>query len=310
MGRRKMGRDLLHRWEGNPAITVEDVPFRANTVFNGTPMVTENGEILLLLRVEGQQGYSVFALARSKDGLHFEVDPQPVMLPAREGPYAKYESKGIEDPRATFLEGSWYVVYTAAGDWGPRIVLARTENFIDYQRLGIISEPGNKDGLLFPRKISGRYARFDRPIGRGRGSIWVSYSKDLLHWGDHQVVIMPRGGFWDDYRIGASVPPIETEEGWLEIYHGVKMTSAGPIYRIGTVLLDLEDPSKVIKRSDAPVLSPREYYERIGDVGNVCFACGAVIDDSGKMKIYYGAADTSICVATTTLGELMTESFG
>jgi beta-1,4-mannooligosaccharide/beta-1,4-mannosyl-N-acetylglucosamine phosphorylase len=310
MGRRKMGRDLLHRWEGNPAITIEDVPFRANTVFNGTPMVTENGEILLLLRVEGQQGYSVFALARSNDGLHFEVDPQPVMLPAREGPYAKYETKGIEDPRATYLEGVWYVVYTAAGDWGPRIVLARTENFTDYQRLGIISEPGNKDGLLFPRKISGRYARFDRPIGRGRGSIWVSYSKDLLHWGDHRVVIMPRGGFWDDYRIGASVPPIETEEGWLEIYHGVKMTSAGPIYRIGTVLLDLDDPSKVIKRSDAPVLSPREYYERIGDVGNVCFACGAVIDDSGKMKIYYGAADTSICVATTTLGELMTESFG
>lgn len=309
MSPRKHGRDLLHRWEGNPAITVEDVPFRANTVFNGTPMETEDGEVLLLLRVEGQQGYSLFALARSEDGLHFEVDPRPVMLPALEGPYAPYESKGIEDPRATLLEGTWYVVYTAAGEWGPRVTLAKTEDFTSYERLGLISEPGNKDGVLFPRKIRGRYARLDRPIGRRVGSIWVSYSPDLMNWGECEVVMTPREGFWDDYRIGASVPPIETPEGWLEIYHGVKMTSAGPIYRIGTALLDLEDPGRVIKRSDSPILSPREDYERIGDVFNVCFACGAVVDEKGNMKVYYGAADTSICVAGTTLEEIMTESF-
>lgn len=306
---RRHGRDLLHRWEGNPAITVEDVPFRANTVFNGTPMETEDGGVLLLLRVEGQQGYSLFALARSDDGLHFEVDPQPVMMPATDGPYAPYEAKGIEDPRATFLEGAWHVLYTAAGHWGPRVVLARTDDFVNYQRLGLVSEPGNKDGVLFPRKINGRYARLDRPIGGGRGSIWVSFSPDLINWGDSEVVMTPRGGFWDEHRIGASVPPIETPEGWLEIYHGFKMTSAGPIYRIGTALLDLEDPSRVIKRSDSPILSPREDYERIGDVFNVCFACGAVIDEKGGMKIYYGAADTSICVATTTMAELMAESF-
>ncbi len=309
MPTRNLGRDLLHRWEGNPALTVEDVPFRANTVFNGTPMVTAGGKVFLLLRVEGQQGYSLFALARSDDGLHFEVDPRPVMMPALEGPYAPYESKGIEDPRATYLENTWYVLYTATGNWGPRVTLARTEDFESYERLGLVSEPGNKDGVLFPRKINGRYARLDRPIGRGRGSIWVSYSPDLLNWGDSEVVMTPRGGFWDDYRIGASVPPIETPEGWLEIYHGVRMTSAGPIYRIGTALLDLEDPSRVIKRSDAPILSPREDYERIGDIFNVCFACGAVIDEQGGMKIYYGAADTSICVATSTLDEIMTESF-
>ncbi len=309
MSPRKFSRDLLHRWEGNPALTVEDVPFRANTVFNGTPMVTADGDVMLLLRVEGQQGYSLFALARSSDGLHFEVDPRPVMMPAHEGPYAPYESKGIEDPRATYLENTWYILYTAAGSWGPRVTLARTEDFESYERLGLVSEPGNKDGVLFPRRINGRYARLDRPIGRGRGSIWVSYSPDLVNWGEGEVVMTPRGGFWDDYRIGASVPPIETPEGWLEIYHGVKMTSAGPIYKIGTALLDLEDPSKVIKRSDAPILSPREDYERIGDIFNVCFACGAVIDEKGRMKVYYGAADTSICVATSTLEEIMTESF-
>jgi len=307
-GHGPMGRDLLHRWEGNPAITIEDVPFRANTVFNGTPMVTENG-VFLLLRVEGQQGYSFFALARSSDGLRFKLDEKPVMMPAKSGPYAKYESKGIEDPRATVVDGTCYIMYTAVGQWGPRIAIARTEDYVNYERIGIVSEPGNKDGVLFPRKIDGRYARLDRPIGIGRGSIWLSYSPDLLNWGDSEVAISPRAGYWDDFRIGASVPPIETEKGWLEIYHGVKMTSAGPIYRMGTVLLDLDDPSKVIKRSAMPILSPREDYERIGDVYNVCFGCGALVNEKGNMKVYYGAADTSICVALCSMEELLTESF-
>jgi predicted GH43/DUF377 family glycosyl hydrolase len=304
---KKISNDLLQRWEGNPAITVRDAPFRANTVFNGTPIVTDDG-VYLLLRIEGQHGYSFFALARSKDGLNFTIDKKPVMLPTRDGPFAEYETKGIEDPRVTIVEGTCYVVYTAVGDQGPRITLAKTDDYVNYERIAIISEPGNKDGILFPRKINGRYARLDRPIGLGRGSIWVSYSPDLINWGDSEVIISPRSGYWDDYRVGASVAPIETKEGWLEIYHGVKMTSAGPIYRAGVALLDIDNPSKVIKRGNSPILSPRENYERIGDVGNVCFACGAVIDDDGNMKVYYGAADTSICIATCTLDQLLTEA--
>ena len=301
-------RDLLHRWEGNPAITVEDIPFRANTVFNGTPIVTEDG-VYLLLRVEGQHGYSFFALARSSDGLRFTVDEKPVMLPARKGHFALYEKKGIEDPRITVIDDTCYVMYTAVGDCGPRIAIAKTDDYVNYERLALVSEPGNKDGILFPEKIKGRYARLDRPIGLGQGSIWVSYSPDLVNWGDSEVVITPRSGYWDDFRIGASVPPIKTEQGWLEIYHGMKMTSSGPIYRIGIVLLDMDDPSKVIKRGDEPILSPREDYERIGDVGNVCFACGAVLSGNGKMKIYYGASDTSICIAICTLDQILKEGF-
>ena len=300
--------DLLQRWEGNPAITMEDIPFRANTVFNGAPIVAEDG-VYLLLRIEGQHGYSFFALARSSDGFNFTIDKQPVMLPAQEGLFAPYETKGIEDPRVTILEDTCYVVYTAVGNCGPRIALAKTTDYVNYERIALISEPGNKDGLLFPRKIRGRYARFDRPIGLGKGCIWVSYSPDLINWGCSEEVIKPHEGFWDEFRVGASVTPIETDEGWLEIYHGVKMTSAGPIYRIGAVLLDLDYPSKVIKRSSRPILSPRAEYERIGDVGNVCFACGAVLDNEGEMKIYYGAADTSICVATCTLEQILTEAF-
>jgi len=302
------GEDILKRWEGNPAIVIEDIPFRANTVFNGTPIVTDDG-VLILLRVEGQQGYSFFALAKSNDGLHFKIDKQPVMMPAKESPFAKYESHGLEDPRATFIDGVCYIMYTAVGDWGSRIALAKTSNFTDYERIAIVSEPGNKDGVLFPRKINNLYARLDRPIGNGVGSIWISYSPDLINWGKSEVVMTPRHGYWDDYRIGASVPPIETPEGWLEIYHGVKMTTAGPIYRIGAALLDLDNPAVVLKRGSIPILSPHAIYERIGDIPNVCFACGAVLDNNGNMKIYYGAADTSICIAESSLNNILSAAF-
>jgi beta-1,4-mannooligosaccharide/beta-1,4-mannosyl-N-acetylglucosamine phosphorylase len=148
-----------------------------------------------------------------------------------------------------------------------------------------------------------------RPYGNDVGSIWISYSPDLINWGRSELVFSPRPRYWDSYRIGASAPPILTDRGWLEIYHGVKMTSAGPIYRIGTAMLDKDDPAKMIGRCLAPVLSPRERYERVGDVGNVVFACGAIVDDDGEVKVYYGAADTSICVATGTLDELIDSCF-
>lgn len=300
-------RDFLHRWEGNPIITLEDIPFRCNTVFNGSP-VKINNEYIILLRVEGQQGYSFLALARSDDGYHFEMDPEPVMMPEKNGPFAMYETKGLEDPRITFLDGVYYILYTAASEYGSRIAIAKTKDFKTYKRIALISEPGNKDGVLFPEKINGKYVRLDRPIARDIGSIWISYSEDLIHWGHHEIVISPRPGYWDPTRIGASVPPIKTNKGWLEIYHGFKMTSGGPIYRMGTVLMDLENPGRVIARSKEAILSPREKYERVGDVNNVVFACGAIVEPSNEIKIYYGAADTCLCVATTDLDKLIEET--
>jgi len=296
--------DVFRRWKNNPIIEIQDIPFHANSVFNGTP-VKIDGEYLLLLRVEGQQGYSFFALARSSDGYNFKVEPEPVMHPNRDNDFAKYENHGIEDPRATFIDGAYYIVYTAVSDFGHRIALAKTDDFHHFERISLISAPGNKDCVLFPEKIGGLYARLDRPIGKGVGSIWISYSKNLKSWGRSQVVISPREGYWDSFRIGASVPPIRTEEGWLEIYHGTEMTPSGPIYRTGTVLLDLEDPSKVIVRCEVPTLSPREHYERIGDVGNVVFACGAIVENDGEVKLYYGGADTCVCVATAPLKDIL-----
>ena len=297
-------RDLLYRFEHNPIITCENVPFQCNTVFNGTP-VKFNEEYLLLLRVEGQQGYSFFCLARSDDGLNFVVDDKPCMLPASEEPFDLWEENGLEDPRITQIDEYYYIMYTAVSRYGHRIALARTDDFEKYERLALISGPGNKDGVLFPEKINGYYARLDRPIGNDIGSIWISYSPDLINWGNSKLVLSPRPRYWDSSRIGASVPPIRTELGWLEIYHGFKMTSTGPIYRVGTVMLDLENPAKVVGRCLNPVLSPREEYERIGDVGNVVFASGAVLEDDGEVKVYYGAADTSICVASAHIDELI-----
>ena len=300
-------RDLLHRYDGNPILTLDDMPYRCNTVFNGTP-VKVDGEYLMVLRVEGQQGYSFFSLARSADGLKFKVEDKPCVLPAQDETWHVWEEHGVEDPRLTRIDGTNYILYTVVGRHGHRIALISTDDFRYYRRVALISEPGNKDGVLFPQKINGLYARLDRPIGNGVGGIWVSYSPDLVNWGRSEFVFGPRPRYWDSYRIGASAPPILTEHGWLEIYHGVKMTSAGPIYRAGVVMLDRDNPAKVINRPLAPVLSPREDYERVGDVGNVVFACGAVVEDDGEVKVYYGAADTSICVATAHMDNLIAAS--
>ena len=302
------GTDRLIRWSRNPILTLEDIPYRCNAVFNGTP-VKVDGTYYLIIRIEGQQGYSFFTLAHSGDGLHFEVEPYPCMLPSTEEPWRTWEENGIEDPRLTKIGDRYYVMYTAVSGHGHYIALAETEDFHNYNRIAIVSEPANKDGVLFPEKINGLYARLDRPYGNGIGCVWVSYSPDLVHWGKSEFVFAPRPRYWDQYRIGASAPPILTDRGWLEIYHGVKMTSGGPIYRIGTIMLDRDNPAKVLGQCLEPLLSPRRSYERIGDVGNVCFACGAIVEDDGEVKIYYGAADTSICVAMTTMDELIESCF-
>ena len=298
------GRDLICRFDGNPILTQDDIPFPCNSVFNAAA-ARYGDQVILLLRVEDLGGRSVFALARSGDGRAFTVDDEPAMVAARDGEFAKYEAKGIEDPRITPVDGTYYITYTAASGYGPRLALAKTDDFVTFERVALISEPDNKDGVLFPRQIGGRYVRLDRPMTGDVGNVWISYSDDLIHWGHSRVVLPVRADCWDSWRVGASAPPIETQYGWLEIYHGVRATSHGPIYRLGAAMLDLDDPSKVLCRSSVPILTPREYYERVGDVPNVVFSSGALMDDDEQITVYYGAADTCICVGTAHLGELM-----
>lgn len=300
----KIKKDILHRWKKNPIITLEDIPYRCNTVFNGAVTKFKNNYVMLL-RVEDLRGHSVLVAAHSKDGYHFAVENHPCMSPSDLEPFKTYEEYGVEDPRITLLEGIYYIVYTAYSRYGPRIGFAKTENFEIFERIALVSGPGNKDGALFPKKLGGQYVRLDRPIGKGIGNLWISYSKDLIHWGNSRLLIEMRPRRWDSYRIGSSAPPIETNKGWLEIYHGVKMGLSGPIYRLGALLLDLNNPRKVLGRSDIPILSPRETYERVGDVNNVVFSCGAIAEENGEIKVYYGAADTCICLATAHIDELV-----
>ena len=294
---------MIVRFRGNPIIRIEDIPVPCNTVFNAAATVYKD-EYILLVRVEGVEGKSTLWLARSKDGMKFEIDKKPALSPSDQEPFKTYEKRGLEDPRITKMDGTYYIIYTAYSHYSPRLALAKTEDFEKFERIGLISEPINKNAVLFPKKFNGKFVRLDRPMTTGIAT-WISYSHDLIHWGDSKVVFEARPGYWDADRIGPGAPPIRTEKGWLLIYHGVKKTSAGPIYRLGVVLLDIKNPAKLIGRSDEAILSPTEYYERVGEVPNVVFTCGAVLEKDGEVKIYYGAADTSICLAIAHVDDLL-----
>lgn len=300
---RRKRKEIVKRYERNPIITREDIPVACNTVFNCAATVYKN-EYILLIRVEGVEGKSHLWLARSKDGIKFEIDEKPVLSPSNEEPFKTYEKRGLEDPRITKVDDTYYIIYTAYSHYSPRLALAKTKDFRRFERIALISEPVNKNAVIFPKRFRRKYIRFDRPMGKGIAT-WISYSYDLVHWGNSEVVLECRPGFWDAHRIGPGAPPIRTKKGWLLIYHGVKNTSAGPIYRLGVALFDLKDPSMLIGRSKEPILSPTVYYERSGDVPNVVFTTGAILEKNGEVKIYYGAADTCICLATAHIDDLL-----
>ena len=295
-------RDIVHRWEGNPIITLDDVPFAVSDICNAGAIKLPD-RYVLLVTIQNQEGYYSIYRAVSDDGYSFDVDATPLMAPTTEGPDAEYDDQGVLDPRVTQLEGIYYITYDAVGGHGFRLGLARTEDFVTVERLGLMSEPDTKAGALFPAKINGRYARLERPWEGG--SIWISYSDDLTYWGRSEVVMTPRGGFWDYHRIGAATPPMEVELGWLLIYYGIKETSGGPLFRLGAAILNRDDPSEVIGRTNVPILSPRDEYERIGDVQNLVFSCGAIIEPGDVLKLYYGAANSCICVGSTKLSAIV-----
>lgn len=298
--------DIVQRWEGNPILTLEDLPFKALALHNAGA-VRVGDTFLLVLRVEDMRGRSFFALARSENGFQFTVDPQPFMTPAEEGPFAPYESMGIEDARVTALEDAFYITYTAHSVVGSRLAIARTRDFASVERVALITQPENRSGTLMPGKFRGRYALLERPLVGEHGDLWISFSKDLKYFGDARVVMTTRGGYWDHHRIGVGCPPIATDDGWLLIYYGTKHASSGLIYRIGTALLHKEDPSRVLGRCEVPILSPREYYERVGDENNMVFTTGAILDPRlGNLLIYYGAATNAICLGWAKM-ELLIE---
>ncbi len=300
-------RELLRRFPGNPILTASDLPTMANAVFNPGAAVVD-GRTLLLLRVEYRTGISALAVATSEDGLTgWQIDPVRGLPPRREG---FEEHWGVEDPRITQIGDQYFVVYTGYSIGGPLVCLASTSDFRTWDRRGVLMAPEDKDAALFPVTFGGRWALLHRPapVDPSLGAhIWISYSPDLRHWGDTQILVPARrGGWWDAHRVGLGPPPLLTKDGWLLCYHGVRVTASGSIYRLGLALLDRDDPAKVLARGDEWVFGPREPYERQGDVPEIVFACGWILrDDGDTLHIYYGAADSVVCVAEASLAALL-----
>jgi len=301
-------RELFERHPANPVLIAADWPYPVNAVFNPASAAA-NSETVLLARVEDRRGISHLTVARSANGLDgWAIDSKPLLAPNGE----TGEQWGFEDARVVWVDelDRWVITCTAYGPAGPAVFLATTEDFHTVERVGIIRQPEDKNAALLPHRIDGRWVLLHRPktqYGGARGEILLSRSDDLISWSAPEQVLQPRtGAWWDSLRIGLGPPPLLTEHGWLLIYHGVKETVGGEIYRVGLALLDLNEPTRVLRRLPNWILAPLAPYERIGDVPNVVFPCGLVHDSgSDEVRLYYGAADSSICVATARLHDLI-----
>jgi predicted GH43/DUF377 family glycosyl hydrolase len=296
---------LITRYKHNPILTKNDVPYEVATVHNAG--VTKFGdEYIMLFRSHKLNGRSILGLARSKDGYHFKVEEKPFMVPATSGIFAEYEAFGVEDPRITCIDSEYWITYSAYSRHGVRIGLAKTTDWKNVERFSLITEADYRNVVIFPEKFNGLYARLDRPHSEiSPWSIWISYSPDLRYWGDSRLIMKPEPYHWDEMKIGPGAPPIKTDKGWLSIYHGVFPTMDGSVYRLGVALHDLDDPSKIIGVGDNWILQPEEPYEITGYVHNVVFTCGAVPEDDGTVKIYWGGADTVMCVGTARIDDLV-----
>lgn len=292
----------LTRYKNNPVVQPKaNNEWEQSAVFNCAATIYKNDVLLLYRAIGDYKTYiSTFGLAKSSDGYNFETFPEPAMKPE-----ADFEKYGIEDPRITFLKEKYYITYTAVktpvpkGDVEFHIGIASTADFKTFERHGtIINEYRDKNGVLFPEKIKNQYVLIHRAPEL---HMWIAFSKDMQNWTDHKKFFSPIKNSWQDFKVGAGAPPIKTDQGWLEFYHGVDKDLH---YSLGVMLLDLKDPSKISSILDDPILTPDEEYEKVGDVPNVTFTCG-VVEKEGKFFVYYGAADKCIGVATIDKTKLL-----
>ncbi|MHB1001429.1 MAG: glycoside hydrolase family 130 protein [Armatimonadota bacterium] len=298
----------LERYEKNPVISPTDNWWENEAVFNAAS-ACYNGSVHILYRAIGKENVSRFGYARSENG--FDIVERGIE-PIYESVGDELEKFGVEDPRITQIDDTYYITYTGASaypcsecrpsntkpvPWRCRVGLLSTKDFKTFHKHGcILPDMDNKDVVLFPEKVNGKYVMLHRTFP----NIWIAYSEDLVSWHDHKLLMRVQPTAWDCNRIGAGAQPLKTEYGWLNFYHGVDHRR---YYRLGVLLLDLDDPSKVIGRSIDPVLSPETDYEKYGLIPNVVFTCGAVEKD-GQYFVYYGGADKVIGVATMAVEDL------
>jgi len=300
-----MANEFVRRYENNPILTKDDVPYPVETVHNAG-VAKFNGKYIMLFRSHLATGRSIIGIAESDDGFNFRVRPKPFIVPSKELVFSEYEEFSVEDPRITPLEGAYYITYSAYSAHGVRVGLAKTTDFKTVERVAFITQADCRNSVLFPEKINGRYVKLDRPHSDvSPWSIWISYSPDLRHWGDSRVAMKPVRYHWDEMKIGPGAPPIRTDKGWLSIYHGVFQTMDGCVYRLGAALHKLDDPAQVLGVGDRWILQPQDPWEVVGYVHNVVFTCGAVPEDDGTLKLYWGGADTVMCAGVAVIDELV-----
>ena len=288
----KLKRDMR-----NPLLLpVPEHSWESRFIFNGAVVYDENEKLFhMLYRAMGVDDVSRIGYAVSTDGVHFSRLDKPVFSPAN-----NFETKGCEDPRLTKIDDEYYMLYTAYSQNGVRVSMASTKNFITWKRYGVIlPDQDDKDAALFPEKVNGRYMLYHRI----EPDIWVSFSDDLFHWTDHKVIMNPRKDRWDSLKVGIGAPPVKTSQGWFMLYHGVDQNM---VYRLGFALFDLNDPTKLLKRVDNPVLEPEEDFERFGQVPNVVFS-DAMIQHDGNYMVYYAGADNCMALATIPVEEVERE---
>ena len=293
------------RYSMNPIIDRNPLKGVAR-IFNSA-VVPYEGKFIGVFRGEQTNGVPQLYLGHSEDAIHWTYDPDPIPFVNEEG--QPYMPRYAYDPRLVKVEDTYYIIW-CTDFYGAALGLAKTTDFKHFVRLGNPFIPFNRNGVMFPRKINGNFALLSRPSDSGHtpfGDVFISESPDLVYWGKHRHV-MTRGcnQWWQSLKIGGGAAPIETSEGWLLFYHGVSGTCNGYVYSMGAAILDKDEPSKVKYRSAAFILTPEKWYEERGFVGNVVFPCAALTDsETGRIAIYYGAADSYVGLAFTTIDEIV-----
>jgi beta-1,4-mannooligosaccharide/beta-1,4-mannosyl-N-acetylglucosamine phosphorylase len=299
---------VLWRSTRNPIIARDHLP-RSNSIFNSAVVPFRDG-FAGVFRVDDTTRTMNIHAGRSADGVAWRISPEPIVFAPTDDRVAEIQHRfeHAYDPRVTWLEDRFYVTW-CNGYHGPTIGIGYTHDFETFHQLDNAFLPFNRNGVLFPRRIGGAYAMLSRPSDNGHtpfGDIFYSESPDLVHWGHHRHVMAPVPWTWQSTKIGPGPTPIETPGGWLLVYHGVLTSCNGFVYSMGAALLDLDQPWKVIARSQDYLLSPQVSYEQVGDVPNVAFPCAALVDEPGdRLTIYYGGADTVVCMAHGYLSEVV-----
>ncbi len=294
----------LWRYDQNPIIGRNPQKGIAR-IFNSAALPWKDG-FIASVRGERTNGVPLTFLAHSVDGIHWQIDEEPISLTDRDG--KALSLRYAYDPRLVKVDDAYYLIW-CQDFYGASIGMARTEDFIHFEKLENPFIPFNRNAVLFPRKIDGLYTMLSRPSDSGHtpfGDIFLSQSPDMEFWGRHRHVMSPSGNWWENVKIGGGAAPLETDLGWLLFYHGVTGTCNGFIYSIGGAILDREEPSRVLHRCKTFLLTPEKEYEERGFVPNVCFPCAAIADgDTGRIALYYGAADSYVALAFTTVDEVI-----